>query len=61
MARTSVIAIDIGANTVKLVQFALSSSETRLVRAGIASYLSPKCNWGHRGGNGIAELGATVA
>jgi type IV pilus assembly protein PilM len=38
MARTSVIAIDIGANTVKLVQFALSSSETRLVRAGIASY-----------------------
>ena len=38
MAKNLVIAVDIGTNTVKLVQFALSSSEIRLVRTSVASY-----------------------
>ena len=38
MAKNIVIAVDIGTNTVKLAQFALSSSEIRLVRTSVASY-----------------------
>ena len=38
MAKNLVIAVDIGTNTVKLVQFAVHSSEIRLVRTSIASY-----------------------
>ncbi len=38
MAKNLVIAVDIGTNTVKVVQFALSSSEIRLVRTSVASY-----------------------
>ena len=38
MAKNLVIAVDIGTNTVKLLQFALHSSEIRLVRTSVASY-----------------------
>lgn len=38
MAKDTVIAVDIGTNAVKLIQFALSSSEIRLVRTSMASY-----------------------
>ena len=38
MAKNLVIAVDIGTNTVKLVQFAIHSSEIRLVKTSIASY-----------------------
>lgn len=38
MAKEIVIVLDIGTNAIKLVQFALSSSEIRLVRTSTASY-----------------------
>lgn len=37
MAKNLVVAVDIGTNTIKLIQFALSSSEIRLVRTSVAS------------------------